>query len=53
MSPHDNIPPVGDPVRREPLPLEFPGVHYIDNEELQAVERVLRSRSAQEFVAHA
>jgi 8-amino-3,8-dideoxy-alpha-D-manno-octulosonate transaminase len=35
----------GGPVRREPLPLEFPGVHYIDEQELEAVTRVVRSRS--------
>jgi dTDP-4-amino-4,6-dideoxygalactose transaminase len=35
----------GSPVRKEPLPLEFPGVHYMDEEEVEAVNRVLRSRS--------
>jgi len=35
----------GAPVRTEPLPLEFPGVHYMDNEEVDAVVRLLRSRS--------
>ena len=35
----------GTPVRSEPLPLEFPGVHYMDNEEVDAVVRLLRSRS--------
>ena len=35
----------GTPVRKKPLPLEFPGVHYIDAQELKAVSRVLRSRS--------
>ena len=35
----------GAPVRTEPLPLEFPGVHYMDNEEIEAVVRLLRSRS--------
>jgi len=35
----------GTPVRTEPLPLEFPGVHYMDNEEVDAVVRLLRSRS--------
>lgn len=33
------------PTRTAPLPLEFPGVHYIDEEEIQAAVRVLRSRS--------
>ncbi len=35
----------GAPVRTEPLPLEFPGVHFIDEREVEAVGRVLRSRS--------
>jgi 8-amino-3,8-dideoxy-alpha-D-manno-octulosonate transaminase len=35
----------GAPVRTEPLPLEFPGVHYMDNEEVDAVVRLLKSRS--------
>ena len=35
----------GEPVRTEPLPLEFPGVHYIDEEEIEAAVRLLRSRS--------
>jgi len=35
----------GTPVRTEPLPLEFPGVHYMDEEEVEAAVRVLRSRS--------
>lgn len=33
------------PVRKEPLPLEFPGVHHMNEEETQAAVRVLRSRS--------
>ncbi len=33
------------PVRTEPLPLEFPGVYRIDEQEIEAVSRVLRSRS--------
>jgi dTDP-4-amino-4,6-dideoxygalactose transaminase len=33
------------PARREPLPLEFPGVHHMDEEEVEAAIRVLRSRS--------
>jgi 8-amino-3,8-dideoxy-alpha-D-manno-octulosonate transaminase len=32
-------------VRTEPLPLEFPGVYGIDEEEIEAAVRVLRSRS--------
>jgi 8-amino-3,8-dideoxy-alpha-D-manno-octulosonate transaminase len=35
----------GKPVRTTPLPLEFPGVHYMDREEEEAVLRVIRSRS--------
>ena len=35
----------GKPVRRAPLPLEFPGVHYMDNKEVQAAVRVLKARS--------
>jgi len=35
----------GEPIRTEPLPLEFPGVHYMDEEEVEAATRVLRSRS--------
>jgi dTDP-4-amino-4,6-dideoxygalactose transaminase len=33
------------PVRSKPLPLEFPGVHYYDDQEIEAAVRVLRSRS--------
>ena len=32
-------------IRKKPLPLEFPGIHYIDEQELEAVTRVIRSRS--------
>ena len=35
----------GTPVRTEPIPLEFPGVHYMDEEEVEAAVRVVRSRS--------
>src|SRR2546427_861899 len=35
----------GTPVRTEPLPLEFPGVHHMNEEEVEAATRVLRSRS--------
>ena len=31
----------GKPVRTEPLPLEFPGVHHMDEEEVEAAMRVL------------
>src|ERR1700683_2335113 len=39
----------GPPVRSTPLPLEFPGVHYMDEEEIEAAVRVLRSRSPFRF----
>ena len=35
----------GAPVRGEPLPLEFPGIHRMGEEEINAAVRVLRSRS--------
>jgi dTDP-4-amino-4,6-dideoxygalactose transaminase len=35
----------GTPIRTEPLPLEFPGVHHMGEEETEAAARVLRSRS--------
>src|SRR5580704_2045779 len=35
----------GTPVRTEPLPLEFPGVHHMDEAEIEAALRVLKSRS--------
>ena len=35
----------GKPVRTEPLPLEFPGVHHMDEEEVEVAVRVLKSRS--------
>ena len=35
----------GPPIRTEPLPLEFPGGHYIDAEEIEAVTDVLTRRS--------
>ena len=39
----------GTPVRSTPLPLEFPGVHHMDEEEIEAAVRVLRSRSPFRF----
>lgn len=39
----------GEPVRREPLPLEFPGVHHMGQEEEDAVLGVLRARSPFRF----
>ena len=35
----------GKPVRTKPLPLEFPGVHHMDAQEIQAAVRLLRARS--------
>lgn len=35
----------GSPIRSTPLPLEFPGVHHMDTEEIEAAVRVLQSRS--------
>jgi len=35
----------GSPVRSQPLPLEFPGIHHMDEEEVEAAARVLRDRS--------
>jgi dTDP-4-amino-4,6-dideoxygalactose transaminase len=35
----------GTPTRTTPLPLEFPGMHYVDQEEIEAVVRVIKSRS--------
>lgn len=35
----------GAPVRSTPLPLEFPGIHHMGEEEIDAAVRVLRSRS--------
>jgi dTDP-4-amino-4,6-dideoxygalactose transaminase len=35
----------GAPVRTTPLPLEFPGMHYVDHEEVEAAARVLKSQS--------
>jgi len=35
----------GTPVRTKPLPLEFPGMHFVDDEEIEAAVRVVKSRS--------
>ena len=39
----------GRPVRTEPLPLEFPGIHHMDSRETEAVLNVLRHRSPYRF----
>jgi dTDP-4-amino-4,6-dideoxygalactose transaminase len=39
----------GPPVRTAPLPLEFPGVHYMDEREIEAATRVLRAASPFRF----
>lgn len=35
----------GNPARTKPLPLEFPGVHYMDEDEVKAAGRVLTAHS--------
>ena len=35
----------GKPVRSVPLPLEFPGAHYMDSKEIDAAVRLLKGRS--------
>jgi 8-amino-3,8-dideoxy-alpha-D-manno-octulosonate transaminase len=35
----------GKPARTKPLPLEFPGVHHMDDDEINAALRVLKARS--------
>ncbi len=35
----------GKPARSVPLPLEFPGVHYMDSKEIDAAVRLLKGRS--------
>src|SRR5207245_10878110 len=35
----------GKPVRKAPLPLEFPGIHHMNGKEREAVLEVLKSRS--------
>lgn len=35
----------GAPVRQQPLPLEFPGIHHFDDDEINAAVRVLKARS--------
>jgi dTDP-4-amino-4,6-dideoxygalactose transaminase len=39
----------GTPVRTRPLPLEFPGCHYMDEREVEAAARVLRAQSPFRF----
>ena len=39
----------GTPVRTAPLPLEFPGIHQMGEEEIEAANRVLRARSPFRF----
>jgi dTDP-4-amino-4,6-dideoxygalactose transaminase len=39
----------GKPIRTEPLPLEFPGIHYLGDEEIDAAVRLLKSRSLFRF----
>ncbi len=42
MSPKETV---ERPIRTKPLPLEFPGVHHMGEEEAEAVLRVVRARS--------
>jgi 8-amino-3,8-dideoxy-alpha-D-manno-octulosonate transaminase len=35
----------GKPVRTKPLPLEFPGVHFMDSAEVQAALRLIKTKS--------
>jgi dTDP-4-amino-4,6-dideoxygalactose transaminase len=35
----------GNPIRMEALPLEYPGAHHMGNEEIEAVVRILKTRS--------
>src|SRR5439155_27157633 len=35
----------GKPIRTAPLPLEFPGIHYFGEEEIQAAVQLLKRRS--------
>jgi 8-amino-3,8-dideoxy-alpha-D-manno-octulosonate transaminase len=37
------------PIRSNPLPWELPGAHYLDNEEIEQVIRVLKSKSLFRF----
>ncbi len=39
----------GYPVRVQPLPLEFPGVHYMGEDEIEAAIRIVSSRSLFRF----
>lgn len=39
----------GEPVRTDPLPWELPGAHYIGEEEMELVGRVVRARSPFRF----
>ena len=45
MGKEETIIDTRNPVRTQPLPLEFPGVHHMGEEEVEAAVRVLRSRS--------
>ncbi len=49
MPEQDATPQEKAPKRRNPLPLEFPGIHHMDEQEVEAVVRVLRARSPFRF----
>jgi dTDP-4-amino-4,6-dideoxygalactose transaminase len=36
---------VNEAIRKTPLPLEFPGIHHMDEQEIEAAVRLLKSRS--------
>jgi len=42
---HESSPIAMAPIRRHPLPAEFPGAHAIDSDEEEALLRVIRSKS--------
>lgn len=39
----------GNPIRTEPIPPEFPGVHHFDDKELEYVSRVIKARTPFRF----
>jgi len=45
MRPETTVGEARKPVRTKPLPLEFPGVHHMDDKEIRAAVRVLKARS--------
>jgi 8-amino-3,8-dideoxy-alpha-D-manno-octulosonate transaminase len=39
----------GEPVRKKPIPPEFPGIHYFDEKELKYVAQVIKARNPFRF----